>query len=689
MEVPPINYRQPPDGHEFPDYQETPIDWNQKPNTKELTKTKFDTYRHNVACDTPSRIQASQQQSISVRDKIAIFSNNPAVQVPSSLTKYFKSTEVDGVAVVNSDNLNKTKCLSKSVMSINSVGSLSDNHNYSTLSSTMSGRTRSSLDLSTGSDSYTEKQVETNRSLTTTPRMHFRSQSLVDINSDRWSALVEQRRKGLSKLKGLVIPEQVSETEVAPHSVIDLPEIKSNNAPTMPISRSSQFQTQLSSPISSRNSITPSLSSPPWAENTTTTLPKYSPAFKRKSLQIYGTKNYEPLFPGIKNTEELLETSNMKETMRPTNLSLNDAPKSLESITSPTRSDYSFEYISMSPELKHYRQKMNSKICPSVQPTKTDKEEVGKSEDESDNDSAVSSSQSSYISRSSPPASPKHFQRRSCSLVEPDANSTNEPNYESIGSRSDQHLNKLDSINRRLLKPKSVEAINRKNILASAKCRSGRDLKVGSPLVRRKFDVEEYVEKHTNTIQNSSLPQENLETKHSFVEVIKVNATTALITPKKVVPKKVAAPNTEELQKNKGDPKTNALQNITTNLPSVRKTENHMGSNKEFTFGNVVLRRTNKPSKTETANTPKSLRNVKAASVTDLRKNFENLSPVSTEVQNIQSAETKQSTKPKRLSLNLPLNNETVTSKRSSTGSLTDCYNPINLSEEVSLYFPN
>jgi len=45
--------------------------------------------------------------------------------------------------------------------------------------------------------------------------------------------------------------------------------------------------------------------------------------------------------------------------------------------------------------------------------------------------------------------------------------------------------------NRRVLKAQSVDAINRKNVLFSARCRSGRDLKVGSPLIRRKFSDDE------------------------------------------------------------------------------------------------------------------------------------------------------------------------------------------------------
>lgn len=54
-----------------------------------------------------------------------------------------------------------------------------------------------------------------------------------------------------------------------------------------------------------------------------------------------------------------------------------------------------------------------------------------------------------------------------------------------------------ESLSRRVLKPQSVEAINRKNILASARCRSGRDLN-GSPLIQRKFSDDEDSAKEGN-----------------------------------------------------------------------------------------------------------------------------------------------------------------------------------------------
>jgi hypothetical protein len=66
--------------------------------------------------------------------------------------------------------------------------------------------------------------------------------------------------------------------------------------------------------------------SPPWKSSSSTNiLPKYSPAFKRKSLTVYGStgpgqEELQPLFPICRHSAE--------------------APASLESITSPTR--YSF-----------------------------------------------------------------------------------------------------------------------------------------------------------------------------------------------------------------------------------------------------------------------------------------------------------------------------------------------------------
>lgn len=264
-------------------------------------------------------------------------------------------------------------------------------------------------------------------------------------------------------------------------------------------------------------------------------LPKYSPAFKRKSLSVYSTTspspNTSPTISPIKTTAPLTT----------------DAPKSLESLCSPTRSDCSFDFVSSNGSPENLRTK------PRYTPKKTRADY-----DDSDNDSAVSSSQSSISRGFSPPTSPvpsdrsyasleAAYQRRNFLLNNnnltksylssannkadftlklndayidtgeksptinlhqtfdkiPATRATQIPQRQPVKRSSSTDTNCsssstltgasqacTDSLSKRILKPNTVEAINRKNILASAKCRSGRDLN-GSPLIQRKFASEE------------------------------------------------------------------------------------------------------------------------------------------------------------------------------------------------------
>lgn len=286
-------------------------------------------------------------------------------------------------------------------------------------------------------------------------KLHTRSQSLIDMSAlskqknTKWNLLMEQRRKGLSKLKGLVIPE-ASENDILP--AVSIPEIKSQNTTTfVPVQKvDNNISTQTFSSVYSDSSSKPSI--PPWPLTTSNNIPKYSPAFKRRSIQVYPTTvNRNENNDYVPNNDLMKYYDKPSPRAYKTNEDDLNPPKSLESISSPTRSDCSFDYVSST---KRYIRDSFSKS-------------VVSKEDESDNDSAVSSSQSSYNSRFSPPPSPT----RSCDLN----------NYKNK-SEDDDKLN----IQNRLLKPSSVEAINRKNILASAKCRSGKDLKIGSPVIRRK-----------------------------------------------------------------------------------------------------------------------------------------------------------------------------------------------------------
>lgn len=256
-------------------------------------------------------------------------------------------------------------------------------------------------------------------------------------------------------------------------------------------------------------------------------LPKYSPAFKRKSSIVCGSSN-DSVSIAIATT-----TQQNNSVLTGTQI---EGPNSLESICSPTRSDYSFKFTSnVTSENESSRMKI-------------DQRRIRVDYDDSDNDSAVCSSQSSISRGFSPPASPVSSERShlfsnksySTSLMielppknylineqlqfnrKPiyssdisslesdklfnDSNSNNnsrsrspsseynlqystmpqrrtlrrssstETNYSSSSTLTSGSPTSVESFSQRVLKPQSVEAINRKNILASARCRSGQNL---------------------------------------------------------------------------------------------------------------------------------------------------------------------------------------------------------------------
>ncbi|KAJ8938059.1 hypothetical protein NQ318_014540 [Aromia moschata] len=290
--------------------------------------------------------------------------------------------------------------------------------------------------------------------------------------NSKWNLMMEQRRRGLSKLKGLVIPE-TSENDVQP--AINIPEIKSQPATFVQVPKLDNINNNTQIFTTNHDSLKSSIVIPPWPTNTTSNIPKYSPAFKRKSLQVYPT-NVERTdsCEYVANAEVIKYCDKSSSKLNKLDDDINP-PKSLESISSPTRSDCSFDYVSSTK--RYIREPIDS----------FQKSHVGKVEDESDNDSAVSSSQSSYNSRFSPPPSP-----------------TRSYDLNSYKNKSEDELNSQN----RLLKPSSVEAINRKNILASAKCRSGKDLKIGSPVIRRKQEEQasEKKEEPAPTVKAESSP---------------------------------------------------------------------------------------------------------------------------------------------------------------------------------------
>ncbi|XP_043466542.1 uncharacterized protein LOC122501268 [Leptopilina heterotoma] len=389
--------------------------------------------------------------------------------------------------------------------------------------------------LSTSQISRTNSLVSTFRK----PGEELRRSSL--------NQLIEQRRKGISKLRGLVIPEK--DAVPVDQAIIDLPEIKSrdsiliNQVPKSSIQDKWGSQSSLASNTSTVS--TPMKATTSFKMPAPQILSKYSPAFKRKSLSVYSTPN--TISPSNYNTNCNNSNPKMSQTI---NSTLSEAPKSLESICSPTRSDYSFEYLSStgSPENLRSRPRIGQKK------TRTDY-------DDSDNDSAVSSSQSSISRGFSPPMSPvpsdrnyitseMNYQRRTLIIDplknDPDGNCFSKPIYSISSDKCEFNKNSqipqrqiikrtnstdssssstlttgsqiAESLSRRVLKPQSVEAINRKNILASAKCRSGRDLN-GSPLIQRKFSDDEETPEGGN-VDYSQKVNGNGETKIAYIETV-------------------------------------------------------------------------------------------------------------------------------------------------------------------------
>jgi predicted CxxxxCH...CXXCH cytochrome family protein len=296
METLSSDSRQPPDGHEFPDYVESSNELDDKfvrENYQDLYSEQLN--ERGVKPTVARSVNWSQNRS---------------------------SFDFSNVPIQNN-------CLSK----VNSV----------------SNGDLSCINSFEGGDEVTLRRTSLE------PTLHARSQSLIDMSTiskqknDRWSLLAEQRKKGYSKLKGLVIPEHVSENEPAP--AVNIPEIISHTtSSSFVLETKIRANETMQCHSNGTEPVALPLTSPPWTSNANT-FPKYSPAFKRKSLQVYSQKVHKPEEPqpAIKPQAKPDKSATNKiesEELRLDNLS--DSPKSLESITSPTRSDCSFDYVTNS-----------------------------------------------------------------------------------------------------------------------------------------------------------------------------------------------------------------------------------------------------------------------------------------------------------------------------------------------------
>ena len=340
--------------------------------------------------------------------------------------------------------------------------------------------------------------------------------------------LIEQRKKSMSKLRCLVIPEVQT-------PIVDLPEIKVQDALSKSFlmkNNQSNAHTKVSKP---NNSKPVKLNESKWQTDLLpNNLPKYSPAFKRKSLQVYTPSSlskestpepYERLDPmnktSYKTTKSLRSTmdTNGLTSRVPTSTLTTSKNYSSDNLNSARRDhkDNILNYI------RDYKN-MDIKIC-----TATDIVD-------SDNDSAMSSTQSSYRSSASSPMhnienmesdssrlsprvshyatysifkseipnkinamekTPEDYMKRNvCRSVSSDTNvslSSSAGSAATSGSQascSSLESSVADSDKRKVSKSYNIDTINRRNILASAKCRSGRDAKLKSPVVEAKFSHE-------------------------------------------------------------------------------------------------------------------------------------------------------------------------------------------------------
>ena len=329
--------------------------------------------------------------------------------------------------------------------------------------------------------------------------LHHRSQSLIDIdrttrgkrhsvgaydrpshyqyNTDKadekdrrtsLANLIELRRKSLSKLRGLVIPES-KPGEISSRPPIDLPRIGSSPPPVPTGNQTSFLQKTSSLPrdanrsqrlyktdsISSIESCESStskqsstISTLSWkTQNSTSTISKLSPAVKRKGNAVVRPDSLPPV------------GSRLTRSCSPGNEAALISPqKQSDGIVTPN-SDLSFE----NENIRYGNERYACTKLPLVSKSSIDSR-LNRSED-SDNDSAVSSTQSSFSQGITPPASPI-----------PDHSDFDEARI-SMRSNRIRHspqcsIDEMDP--KRVLKTGTIEAENRWNVLKSAKVSSGR-----------------------------------------------------------------------------------------------------------------------------------------------------------------------------------------------------------------------
>ena len=406
--------RLPPDGHEFP------ADYLDASDNRTGSSWKI--------------LGRDERSERSVKDKIALFTHDPPATTTSTLRQPARKYPIINTLSCSVDNLSRTSPMSSPVIRTSLAGRIGHGQLLSTI--------KSGSGCSSSASSTTS--------------------SLLDVNSRKTSSSMTQlsvveRRKSLStKLRGLVIPDVVDGGSTDRPTVIDLPEIISKDS-VLAVAAAGGGLGPLTSPL--RSPVSPdvtdsaaqqqkrtstALSSLPWKSNSPT-LPKYSPAFKRKELTV--------LPAGRLSGSGSISPSSPPSSKPP-------PPPSIPSLV-----------VAVSAE-----------------------ESGTMSADDTDGDSAVSSSRSSF----SPSGSP--LPERASSSSAEDSNTTSAAATSAL----------------RVLKAQSVEALNRKNVLQSARFSSGGvGSAVPSPHLLTTVEAGSRIERSSPRLRLSS--SERLEVKTAFI----------------------------------------------------------------------------------------------------------------------------------------------------------------------------
>ncbi|XP_041975070.1 uncharacterized protein LOC121730194 [Aricia agestis] len=531
--------RQPPDGVETPSetVEKIPELPTRLPPSRLSTGWTSTRPRYSYS----SRTQDARSEA-SVKDKIAMFSVESAstdcvdkcstlpTRSYSTLRKnvtpykssYVEVSSLDRRLTKSQDNLDETpRSYKRQTERPEVLGALKTNISTNIVNKPQQKSNINDKPLFYGSTTNLQSDTSFMR-----PVYHARSisddTSKKDISSHKSNLeyLIEQRKKSMSKLRGLVIPEVQT-------AVVDLPEIKVKDSFSKIYLQNLSYTDNKKQQTSNDNGRI-NLCENKWKSNLLpNNIPKYSPAFKRKSLQVYTSLSKEPT-----PERKILDKTELSSKKIGSPISIESMKKTYDYNKSPLykttnyilSKDYSKNNLNNSTQ--DYKN-VEIKVC-----TATDIVD-------SDNDSAMSSTQSSYRSSASSPMytldtiesdnsrlSPrisnysnysmvKHevpiktyvaekvtnddfIKRKVCRSMSSDTNislSSSAGSAATSGSQascSSLESSVADSDKRRVSKTYNVDTINRRNILASAKCRSGRDAKLESPVLETKFSHESY-----------------------------------------------------------------------------------------------------------------------------------------------------------------------------------------------------